>query len=74
MIVFFVAEIESTTTSTKEIHKTELKNLKKKFGINSYEEDNTKLASGYTDRAEQRRQVIGSQNPHEKTQTASIDE
>ncbi|XP_018562165.1 angiogenic factor with G patch and FHA domains 1 isoform X2 [Anoplophora glabripennis] len=56
-----------------ERHKKELKLLRKKCGIVSYDED-PKLASGYTDRAQQRRETVGSQNPHEKTQVASLDE
>lgn len=57
-----------------EQHKNELKKLRKKFGVSAFEESNTKLASGYTDRARKRRETVGSQNPHEKTEVASLDE
>ncbi|KAK9875271.1 hypothetical protein WA026_007662 [Henosepilachna vigintioctopunctata] len=67
--------ISEPMKSTKsESHKKELQNLKKKFGVVNFEEDSTKLATGYTDRAQKRRQTVGSQNPHEKTQTASVEE
>lgn len=56
-----------------EKHKKELRLLRKKCGIVNYDED-PKLASGYTDRAQQRRETVGSQNPHEKTQVASLEE
>nr|CAI5822218.1 unnamed protein product [Callosobruchus analis] len=56
-----------------ERHKNELKSLKKLCGIKSYNAD-SKLAEGYTDRAQRRRDTVGSQNPHEKTQVASVDE
>nr|CAH7720950.1 unnamed protein product [Callosobruchus chinensis] len=56
-----------------ERHKNELKSLKKLCGIKSYNVD-SKLAEGYTDRAQRRRDTVGSQNPHEKTQAASVDE
>ncbi|KAF2882120.1 hypothetical protein ILUMI_24042 [Ignelater luminosus] len=65
---------ESTTKLNKnERHKNELRQLRKKFGINS-SEGNTQLAAGYTDRAQVRRQTVGSQNEHEKTQVASVDQ
>uniref|UniRef100_A0A6P7F3Z1 Angiogenic factor with G patch and FHA domains 1 isoform X1 n=1 Tax=Diabrotica virgifera virgifera TaxID=50390 RepID=A0A6P7F3Z1_DIAVI len=54
-------------------HKKELKGLKMRYGVSEYEGD-SKLASGYTDRAQKRRETVGSQNPHEKTQVASVDE
>ncbi|KAJ8928677.1 hypothetical protein NQ314_018730 [Rhamnusium bicolor] len=56
-----------------ERHKNELKNLRKMCGLVNFEED-PKLASGYTDRAQKRRETVGSQNPHEKTKMASLDE
>ncbi|KAJ8962662.1 hypothetical protein NQ318_001056 [Aromia moschata] len=49
-------------TSRAERHKNELKNLRKMCGVVSYDED-PKLASGYTDRAQKRRETVGSQNP-----------
>lgn len=55
-----------------EMHKKELKNLKKLCGIDHYDED-PKLAEGYEDRAQKRRETVGSQNAHEKTEVASVD-
>lgn len=54
-------------------HKNELKKLKKIYGLARQDAD-VRLAEGYTDRAQKRREVVGSHNPHEKTQVASIDE
>ncbi|KAJ8924356.1 hypothetical protein NQ315_007152 [Exocentrus adspersus] len=68
------AEHKKVNKSTRaQKHKNELKMLKKKCGMVNYEED-PKLASGYRDRAQQRRDTVGSQNPHEKTQVALLDE
>ncbi|KAJ3649627.1 hypothetical protein Zmor_021358 [Zophobas morio] len=68
-------KVEPVSKATKsEQHKSELKKLRKKFGVSAFEEGNTKLASGYTDRAQKRRDTVGSQNPHEKTETASLNE
>jgi pSer/pThr/pTyr-binding forkhead associated (FHA) protein len=68
-------KVEQFPKGTKsEQHKNELKKLRKKFGVSLFEEENTKLASGYTDRAQKRRETVGSQNPHEKTEVASINE
>ncbi|XP_064211964.1 angiogenic factor with G patch and FHA domains 1 isoform X3 [Tribolium castaneum] len=68
-------KIEVVSKATKsDQHKSELKKLRKKFGVSLYEESGTKLASGYTDRAQKRRETVGSQNPHEKTEVASLDE
>lgn len=47
--------------------------LKKIYGV-SRQESEVKLGQGYTDRAQKRREHVGSHNPHEKTQIASIDE
>lgn len=54
--------------------KSELKRLKKQHGFLGGEQDKSKLADGYTDRAERRRVEIGSQNPYEKTEAASVDQ
>ncbi|RZB41680.1 G-patch and/or FHA domain containing protein, partial [Asbolus verrucosus] len=68
-------KVEPFSKTTKsEQHKKELKKLRKKFGVSAFEEGNTKLASGYTDRAQKRRETVGSQNPHEKTEVASLTE
>nr|XP_012144952.1 PREDICTED: angiogenic factor with G patch and FHA domains 1 isoform X4 [Megachile rotundata] len=65
---------EENKTSKKDLHKQELKRLKHKFGI---EKDNvataSQLATGYQDRAQSRRQCIGSLNHHAKTQQSSVD-
>ncbi|XP_044744673.1 angiogenic factor with G patch and FHA domains 1 isoform X2 [Coccinella septempunctata] len=65
---------KKTKLVKRESHKKELQNLKKKFGMNNFKSDKASLASGYTDRAQKRREVIGSHNEHEKTQVSSLDE
>ncbi|XP_019865606.1 angiogenic factor with G patch and FHA domains 1 isoform X2 [Aethina tumida] len=50
----------------------ELKNLRKKFGVANF--GDFKLGTGYTDRAHKRRNEVGSQNPHEKTEVASLNQ
>lgn len=61
-------------SSKKDLHKQELRRLKNKFGV---EKDNitaaSQLASGYQDRAQTRRQHVGSQTHHAKTQQSSIE-
>lgn len=61
-------------TSKKKLHKEELRRLKNKFGV---EKDNvvssSQLASGYQDRAQARRQHVGSLDHHAKTQQSSVD-
>ncbi|XP_076259686.1 angiogenic factor with G patch and FHA domains 1 isoform X1 [Rhynchophorus ferrugineus] len=54
-------------------YKQELRKLKKQHGFLG-NEDCGKIASGYTDRAQKRRETVGSQNPYEKTQAASLDQ
>ncbi|XP_057333360.1 angiogenic factor with G patch and FHA domains 1 [Microplitis mediator] len=55
-------------------HKLELKRLKNKFGV---DKDNTEKASqvarGYQDRAQTRRDCVGSSNQYAKTQQSSVD-
>lgn len=63
----------SNTSNKLQKHKTELKNLKKKFGVSNFDNDGTKIPKDYTDRAKLRRDTVGSQNPYEKTKTASVD-
>ncbi|KAK9729129.1 OCRE domain [Popillia japonica] len=53
-------------------HKQQLKKLRKKFAVNHSVDSG--LAPGYTDRAQARRETIGSQNEHEKTQVASLEQ
>ncbi|KAL3285880.1 hypothetical protein HHI36_000400 [Cryptolaemus montrouzieri] len=67
-------KVSKPLATKSESHKKELQNLKKKFGMGSFQDDSSKLASGYTDRAQKRRETVGSQNPHEKTQSASVEE
>lgn len=63
---------ENKASKTK-LHKEELRRLKHKFGV---EKDNvlssSQLASGYRDRAQARRQHVGSSDPYAKTQQSSI--
>lgn len=60
--------------SKEKQHKSELKRLKNKFGI---DKDNTDKASqvarGYRDRAQARRVCVGSSNHYVKTQQSSVD-
>ncbi|KAG8223409.1 hypothetical protein J437_LFUL003682, partial [Ladona fulva] len=52
-----------------------MKRLKKKFGLESSEPNMSAIAvSGYEDRAQSRRQTVGSSDHHAKTETASMDE
>jgi len=52
-----------------------LKSLKRKYELSTEEIKNLKNSkSRYYDRAAERRKVIGSDNPHEKTQASSVDE
>ncbi|GJQ80172.1 hypothetical protein Trydic_g23749 [Trypoxylus dichotomus] len=53
-------------------HKQQLKRLRKKFAVNHSNAGG--LAPGYIDRAQVRRETIGSQNEHEKTQVASVEQ
>ncbi|CAK9807814.1 Angiogenic factor with G patch and FHA domains 1 [Anthophora plagiata] len=65
---------EESKASKKEQHKQELRRLKHKFGV---DKDNivtaSQVASGYQDRAQSRRQCIGSLNHHAKTQQSSME-
>ncbi|XP_017891349.1 angiogenic factor with G patch and FHA domains 1 isoform X2 [Ceratina calcarata] len=69
-----ISNVEENKICKKEQHKQELRRLKFKFGV---EKDNvaaaSQLASGYQDRAQSRRQSIGSLNHHAKTQHSSMD-
>ncbi|XP_018322835.1 angiogenic factor with G patch and FHA domains 1 isoform X1 [Agrilus planipennis] len=55
-------------------HKKELQRLRKKFGITSQDNSNIQLASGYSDRAQARRETVGSHNEYEKTEVASVEQ
>lgn len=54
-------------------HKTELKQLRKKFGLCN-RNVGVNLATGYVDRAQVRRETVGSTDHNEKTETASVEE
>lgn len=71
--LFSVKEGKIPKSTRMDSHKKQLKNLKKIYGLTRQESD-VKLADGYTDRAQRRREKVGSNNPHEKTHIASIDE
>ena len=64
----------STVINRRDQHKTELRRLKNKFGV---EKNNTdaasQVASGYQDRAQARREYVGSSNHHVKTQQSSVE-
>ncbi|KAL1502145.1 hypothetical protein ABEB36_007332 [Hypothenemus hampei] len=71
-----IAEEKVQHLSKKNINqqfKSELRRLRKQHGLLGSYEDSTKLGKGYTDRAEKRRIEVGSQNPYEKTEFASVD-
>ena len=65
----------SDKESREKSRKNEVKQMRKKYGIgqSSNESDGPK-ASGYNDRAEDRRKTVGSDCPFEKTQSASTTE
>ncbi|KFM73737.1 Angiogenic factor with G patch and FHA domains 1, partial [Stegodyphus mimosarum] len=55
----------------------ELRNLKKKYGLQGMAYENVKHPNkdaGYEDKAEIRRQTVGSENPYEKTEEATVDQ
>lgn len=54
--------------------KTEMNQLRKKYGIGTESKSIDISKAGYTDRADDRRRVVGSDNPFEKTQVASTEE
>lgn len=61
-------------TDKQAMHKQELKNLRKKFAFGPIAKNGPSLGAGYTDRAQVRRDTVGSHNEHEKTQAASLDQ
>jgi pSer/pThr/pTyr-binding forkhead associated (FHA) protein len=67
--------VEDNFVSLKTRHQSELRRLKSKFGI---EQDNTdtacRIALGYYDRAQSRREHIGSSSDHFKIQQSSLNE
>lgn len=64
----------SKNRSINQQYKAELRRLRKQHGFLGATEETAKVATGYTDRAQKRRETVGSQNPYEKTQAASLDE
>jgi hypothetical protein len=71
----FSGEDKMRKESKEHCHKKELRRIRRKFGLES-SEPNIKAISllGYEDRAQIRRTTIGSQDHHEKTQTALLEE
>lgn len=64
-----------TKVEREEKRKSELKQLRKKYGIGNREGLEESTAKGnYTDRAEDRRKTKGSDNPYEKTVIASTEQ
>ncbi|ENN71384.1 angiogenic factor with G patch and FHA domains 1-like isoform X1 [Dendroctonus ponderosae] len=66
--------ISGSKKSISQQFKSELRRLRKQHGFLGSNEDPSRLREGYTDRAERRRNEVGSQNPYEKTKAASLDE
>ncbi|GFG30944.1 hypothetical protein Cfor_04042, partial [Coptotermes formosanus] len=61
--------------SKKHCHKKELRRIRRKFGLESSDSSIKAITvPGYEDRAQIRRITVGSQNDHEKTRTASLEE
>lgn len=58
--------------SKKELHKEGLRRLKHKFGFAKDNIVSSQLASGYQDRAQARRQHVGSSHHHVKTEQSSV--
>lgn len=71
---FNLTDVARISHNKSELHKKELNNLRKKFGIDHHEEKVANLAPGYTDRAQVRRETIGSLNHNEKTEVASVEQ
>ncbi|KYM94361.1 Angiogenic factor with G patch and FHA domains 1 [Cyphomyrmex costatus] len=64
--------LDENKTSKTKLHKEELRRLKHKFGIEKNNVSSSQLALGYQDRAQARRQHVGSSDPYAKTQQSSI--
>lgn len=60
-----VKSVYEEACSSEEERKNKLKQLKKKYGIGEY--DNFQFNPNYSDRADKRRKLKGSDNPYEKT-------
>ncbi|KAK0161126.1 hypothetical protein PV327_009638 [Microctonus hyperodae] len=61
---------DENVLSIKKQHHSELKRLKNKFGL---EKNCNKIARGYRDRAQARRECVGSSNHYAKTQQSCIE-
>jgi hypothetical protein len=71
----FVGEDKTGKESKKHCHKKELRRIRRKFGLESSDSSIKAITvPGYEDRAQIRRITVGSQNDHEKTRTASLEE
>ncbi|KMR04573.1 angiogenic factor with g patch and fha domains 1 [Lasius niger] len=64
--------LDENKASKKKLHKEELRRLKHKFGFAKDNVSNSQLASGYQDRAEARRQHVGSSHHRDKTEQSSV--
>lgn len=69
-----VEKKEIFTYNKSKEHKKELMKLRKKFAVEKCEESCGKLKSNYIDRAQVRRDTVGSFNHNEKTEVASVNE
>lgn len=71
----FVGEDKTGKESKKHCHKKELRRIRRKFGLENSDSSIKAIPMpGYEDRAQIRRTTVGSQNHHEKTRTASLEE
>ncbi|XP_011251924.1 angiogenic factor with G patch and FHA domains 1 isoform X1 [Camponotus floridanus] len=64
--------LDENKASKKELHKEELRRLKHKFGFAKDNIISSQLASGYQDRAQARRQYVGSSHHRVKTEQTSV--
>lgn len=64
--------LDENRISKKELHKEELRRLKHKFGFAKDNAANNQLAAGYQDRAQVRRQHVGSSHHRDKTEQSSV--
>lgn len=75
MLWCFVGEDKTGRESKKHCHRKELRRIRRKFGLESSDSSIKAISvPGYEDRAQIRRTTVGSQNHHEKTRTASLEE
>jgi len=68
------SNLDENKISKKILHKDELRRLRHKFGVDKDTvTSGSQLASGYQDRAQARRQHVGSSHHYDKTQQSSVD-